>query len=244
VAVALPDGRTLQFRLTATQCKAAFAESSEKNELPDLLKSWFGDNAGLPGTNQTVTFQYTGRRWHIAPTQGSPEPGNAVVTNVDNKSFQIRKRVPRDDQWVRWAPVYDLVASAGSWGPTIAPHVAGWAEVVGVSLKKGMFVARVQGRSMIPRIADGAWCLFRPCPAGSREGRLLLVQIRRDSSVEGEESRFTIKRYHSRKQHLEDGWVHQLIELQSLNPEYPPIVLQPEDADELRVAGEFVRVLT
>ena len=39
----------------------------------------------------------------------------------------------------------------------------------------GMFVARVQGESMEPLIPSDSYCLFRPPPAGSRQGRRLLV---------------------------------------------------------------------
>jgi hypothetical protein len=30
---------------------------------------------------------------------------------------------------------------------------------------------------MEPLIPDGSWCLFRPCPAGSREDRVVLMQF-------------------------------------------------------------------
>ena len=40
-----------------------------------------------------------------------------------------------------------------------------------------MFIARVRGHSMEPKIQDGSRNLFRPCPAGSREGRIVLVQF-------------------------------------------------------------------
>jgi hypothetical protein len=57
---------------------------------------------------------------------------------------------------------------------------------------------------MEPLIPDGSWCLFRPCPAGSREGRIVLVQFA--SLGAGENGgRFTVKKYHSDKtikQHL------------------------------------------
>ena len=39
-----------------------------------------------------------------------------------------------------------------------------------------MFVARIAGRSMEPRIPDGSLCVFRAGVTGSREGRLVLVE--------------------------------------------------------------------
>jgi hypothetical protein len=67
---------------------------------------------------------------------------------------------------------------AGFWGrPESQPEEIGWTEVPGVAVKPDMFVARVTGTSMEPLIPDGSWCLFCPCPAGSREGRIVLVQF-------------------------------------------------------------------
>jgi phage repressor protein C with HTH and peptisase S24 domain len=68
----------------------------------------------------------------------------------------------------------------------------------GVLLKPCMFVTRVTGTSMEPIIPDGSWCLFRPCPVGSREDRIVLVQFA--SPAVGENGgRFTVKKYHSEK---------------------------------------------
>ncbi len=243
VAVQLPDGRSLQFRFVATGCRACFSERSQKNELPSLLGTWFGVDAGLPGTNQKVRFRNVGGSWFATALEtGNSSSVEVTDRKANSNGIHIRKRVSPKDQYVRYAPVYDLVASAGSWGPDISPEVIGWGEVNGIRLQEGMFIARVQGRSMEPRIADGAWCLFRRCPAGSREGRLLLVQIRRNAETD-EEARFTVKRYHSVKQSSDEGWIHQWIQLQSLNPEYPAIMLDSSVTEELRVAGEFVQVL-
>ena len=93
---------------------------------------------------------------------------------------------------------------------------------------------------MEPKIHDGEWCLFKPCPAGSRQNRLLLVQVNTHIAPE-DGGRYTIKRYHSTKRNSdEEGWQHQTIELQPLNRDYPTIHLSPESADELRIIGELV----
>ncbi|MFN5743742.1 MAG: hypothetical protein ACK5A1_19340, partial [Planctomyces sp.] len=41
-----------------------------------------------------------------------------------------------------------------------------------------------------------------------------------------------------------EGWEHRVIQLQPLNSDYPVINLQPEDSEDLRIIGEFVRVLS
>jgi SOS-response transcriptional repressor LexA len=102
-----------------------------------------------------------------------------------------------------------------------------------------MFVARIAGRSMEPRIPGGSLCVFRADVAGSREGRLVLVEYLGG----GANDRHTVKRYHSRKRQQPDGtWAHQTIELQPLNPEFEAWELNPEE-DRFRIVAEFVQVL-
>ena len=71
------------------------------------------------------------------------------------------------------APVYDLEAAAGAFGPDrmvgAAGDEIGWAPVPeSVRLTPDHFVARVSGRSMEPTIPDGSHCLFRTDRGGSR----------------------------------------------------------------------------
>ena len=78
------------------------------------------------------------------------------------------------------APVYDLEAAAGAFGPDRVVGVAGdeigWVPVPeSVRLTPDHFVARVSGRSMEPTIPDGSHCLFRTDRGGSRQGKLVLV---------------------------------------------------------------------
>src|SRR5690606_31178183 len=40
-----------------------------------------------------------------------------------------------------------------------------------------------------------------------------------------------------------DSWRHEAITLRPVNPQYPPIRLEPEQADRLRVVAELVEVL-
>ena len=132
-----------------------------------------------------------------------------------------------------------LTAAAGFWGPESVPEKIGWTELPGVSLKDGMFVARVTGMSMEPLIPDGSWCLFRPCPAGSREGWIALVQLGTDGAGENG-GRFTVKKYHSEKTVTADGWRHDRIQLLPLNPAFEPITIEPAEAGDLIIVGECV----
>ena len=119
------------------------------------------------------------------------------------------------------------------------PEEIGWIEVPGRKLEPGMFVARVRGASMEPMIPDGSWCLFRKCPAGSREGRIVLVQLATDGAGENG-GRFTVKKYHSEKSVSEDGWRHERIQLLPVNPKFGPIEIEADEAGDLVLVGEFV----
>ncbi len=106
-----------------------------------------------------------------------------------------------------------------------------------------MFVAQVVGQSMTPKIVSGSWCLFKPLAGGSRQNKLVLVQLNSHfDPIDG--GRYTVKRYHSTKTSIEDSWQHDTVELQPLNPDYDAILLEPEIATDIRIIGEFVAVVS
>lgn len=94
---------------------------------------------------------------------------------------------------------------------------------------------------MEPRIPDGAFCIFRQIGAGTRQGKVVLVQHRDVADPETGGS-YTVKRYRSTKATV-DGEVVGTIELQPLNPEFAPIVLHGTAEDEVQVIAEFVALL-
>jgi len=106
-----------------------------------------------------------------------------------------------------------------------------------------MFVARVTGKSMEPRIPDGAYCLFHGPVQGSRDGKTVLVRLRDEVDPETGE-RFTVKRYRSVKQPSDDGtWRHQTITLCPVNPDFQPIVLASDNEGRIDVVAELIEVL-
>lgn len=135
-------------------------------------------------------------------------------------------------------PVVSLRAAAGGLGPEAEVEAEGWEEVPqSVSLQPGMFAAHVEGRSMEPLIPGGSLCLFRPGVVGSRQGRLLLVER---FGISDTTAQYTVKRYRSSKRASGEGWQHQAIRLEPLNPDYDAWELTP---GEFRVLAEFVCVL-
>ena len=137
-------------------------------------------------------------------------------------------------------PVYALEVAAGPFLSNPAEIAAEeWIEAPeNLKLAPEMFVGRINGHSMEPKIPDGSWCVFRRGVTGSRRGRLVLVR----NSELADENRFTVKRYSSDKSVTEDGFRHTRIRLESLNPDYPSWDLDP-DEDKYQIVAEFVAVL-
>jgi hypothetical protein len=95
------------------------------------------------------------------------------------------------------------------------------------------------------RIPNGSWCLFKKIPAGSRQGKVVLVSHREISDTETG-GHYTVKVYDSQKKMFEDGtWQHTSIVLRpdTTANGYEPIVLYESQGEELQVIGEFVAVL-
>ena len=244
--VQLPDGTVWVFRFVKVACNVAAPRGSDGNQLPDLLRKWFGENAGAPGTGFQVTFARSESGWSAAPVpvvaMAVAASGNEQAVNPHAPALKLVDSPPKAKQFRPLVPVYSLEAAAGLWGPEIEPKVMGWTEIQGLAVQPGMFVARVRGHSMEPKIPDGSWCLFRKCPAGSREGRTVLVQFNSLGDPENG-GRFTVKKYHSEKAVTEDSWVHKGIKLLPLNPDYAPIQVDPREASEMIVVGEFLRIV-
>ena len=240
--VQLPDGKLWDFKFVKVACNVAMPTGEKSNQLGELLKKWFGKNAGLPGTNFVVRFATKSGIWNASPCEFGLDETQTPIEALPETVVKIEPNVSSTSRFTTHVPVYDVSAAAGDWGVEGSANEIGWIYVTNQSLKRGMFAARVVGHSMEPRIPSGSFCLFRPCPAGSREGKLLLVQVNTHESPE-DGGRYTVKRYHSKKESMQDGWQHTSIELQPLNPRYKPIVITADDADAVRVIGEFVCVI-
>ena len=96
---------------------------------------------------------------------------------------------------------------------------------------------------MEPIIKEGSFCVFRFEKGGSRNGLVVLVSSRLVSDPETQQ-RFTIKRYHSEKEYVNDGtWKHKKIILSPDNKEFDDIVLENVPEDSFKVVAEFVYML-
>lgn len=175
---------------------------------------------------------------------GAFEPREATVGDEEPAS-RLRLVEPEpDDRYRTCVPFVPLRAAAGAFSETQVEDEyedLPWVEVhTRHRLREGMFVARVVGKSMEPRIPDGACCLFRGPVAGTRQGMIVLAALRVARDPETDE-RWTVKRYDSTKRAEGDSWRHDRITLSPLNPDFEPIGI--DSGDDLRIVAEFLEAL-
>ncbi|MDO9066977.1 MAG: DUF2075 domain-containing protein [Deltaproteobacteria bacterium] len=143
-------------------------------------------------------------------------------------------------------PLYDLKIAAGQFSDEQQYSDIDWVALPDVIRPRlDLFVIQVVGESMNRRIPNGSWCLFKKIPAGSRQGKVVLVRHREISDTETG-GHYTVKIYESQKKTIEDGtWQHTSIVLRpdTTSQGYSPIVLDENQSEELQVIGEFVAVL-
>lgn len=149
-------------------------------------------------------------------------------------------------------PLYSLRAAAGRFLDNSEVSEEGWVEAPeNLRLAKGMFVARIEGHSMEPKIPHGSLCVFREHGGGSRRNLLVLVEDREATGL----NRYAVKRYHSEWTGASTGDFsadfegdhsaprgQSRIRLISLNPAYPSWDLDPDES-KYSIVAEFVRVL-
>lgn len=141
-------------------------------------------------------------------------------------------------------PLYSLNAAAGHFESGEAVEPEGWVDASSIGkLDEQMFVARAVDRSMEPSIPNGSLYAFRADPLGSRQGKIVLVQLRGVADPETGGA-FAVKRYRSETIPREDGdWRHELIALEPINPDFEPILLHPRSEGNFVVVAEFVAIV-
>lgn len=183
-----------------------------------------------------------------------PVHGQPVLSRLPFRTLPINEVIP----FKNCVPIYDLKIAAGRFSDEqqVAEVAQGselqhpedyeWAELPSVFRpQQGFFIAQVVGESMNRRIPNGAWCLFKLFPVGTRQGKVVIVQHREihDTDTGGH---FTVKTYESKKDFSPDGtWKHSQIVLrpETSSPGYKPMILNPESEGDLRVIAELIAVL-
>ncbi|MCY1017196.1 DEAD/DEAH box helicase family protein [Pyxidicoccus sp. MSG2] len=193
--IRLPDGGIWRFDFVKIAINVARPPGSQRNQLPDLLRQWFGPTAGMPGTAFRVRFTPGPDGWWVEPLQAEVIPFTRPGTLVAFPS---------------------LKAAAGAVDAAVSLASAPEAERVRLPVQargEGLFAVRAFGDSMQggeQPIRDGDWLVMRyarAAGAGSVEGKVALVQVP-DSAGFG----YQIKRL----VRVEGRWI-----LRSDNPERP-----------------------
>lgn len=144
-------------------------------------------------------------------------------------------------------PVLDIKVAAGDFSHEQWMQYCDYVELPDyLVVKPGFFIAQVIGESMNRRIPSGSWCLFRQIEAGSREGKVVLVQTR-DPQDPDTGGRFTVKIYSSTKKATLEGWQHSSITLRpdsTNHDDYQPIHLKKDECNDLTVIGEFINCIS
>lgn len=128
---------------------------------------------------------YLRSRLRAAPATGTaeiPDEVSPAIASAPSNVVPLR-RVSKEERagGVAAVPVIDLRLAAGAFSATqwLDETAEDWVALPDwVRPQPGLFVAQVAGESMNRRIPNGSWCLFRANPAGTREGKVVVVQHR------------------------------------------------------------------
>lgn len=147
--------------------------------------------------------------------------------------------------YVNSVPLYNLKVAAGDFSELQTVTDCEW-----IALPKNykpstdLFACKVVGESMNKVIPNGSICLFRKYSGGSRDGKIVLVEL---SDIQDPDfgSGYTLKEYRSEKIITEDKWQHQSIILKPLSNDstYTSIILKEDDLLSINVLGVFEGVL-
>jgi len=158
-----------------------------------------------------------------------------------NKASLIRIIDTPNDRTI---PFYDLKIAAGSFSSQQQVENIRYIECdEEISVNKDYFACKIIGESMNKIIPNGSICLFEKYSGGSRNGKIVLVEMT-DFTDSDSGSNYTIKEYTSKKTTTEDGWKHkEIVLLPKSSEDYPPIILRDEETINLKVVGTFIKVL-
>jgi superfamily II DNA or RNA helicase/diadenosine tetraphosphate (Ap4A) HIT family hydrolase len=149
--VRLENGSVWQFRFAKEYCNVARPAGTARNQLPDLMRRWFGPRAGQPGTAFEVRF-------HRSPDGLWVEPVQIAVTELATR---------------RGVVAYpDLRAAAGHALGSVEPGSSDLVLLPIETQDPDLFAVRVAGTSMDgggAPLHDGDWAVMRVArgaPAG------------------------------------------------------------------------------
>ncbi len=142
-------------------------------------------------------------------------------------------------------PLYNFHAAAGTFSEMQADNDFTLIESpINLRNPNDYFACKVIGESMNKIIPNGSICLFKRSTEGSRNGKIVLVELY-DIQDPDYNSAFTVKKYYSEKSISEDSWSHNSIVLkpQSSDSTFQDIIIKADSENLPKVIGEFIQVL-
>lgn len=173
------------------------------------------------------------------------EKGKVSKSNSEKKISNIQHPIDFQQKLRSPVPLYDFYAAAGTFSEMQMERDSVLIEgPENLKPNSDYFACKIIGESMNRHIPNGSICLFKPESGGSRNGKIVLVE-NRNIQDQDFNSAFTIKTYSSKKEISEDGWKHTSIVLSpySFDPTYKDVIINEEDAEGMRIIGEFVSIL-
>ncbi len=169
---------------------------------------------------------------------------NNIFIKNTIKTIQIDQSSSLGKEFKNPIPLFDFYAAAGTFSELQSEMSYTLIEGPEKIDSKDYFACRIIGQSMNKIIPDGCICLFKIYHGGTRNGKIVLVE-NRDIQDPDFNSAFTIKTYSSEKYINEDNWEHTSIVLRpnSFDSSYQNIIITEENAKQMRIIGEFVRIL-
>ncbi len=167
-----------------------------------------------------------------------------IKTVKTSKVIPIQQELSFEEELRNPIPLYDFYAAAGTFSELQSEKDFTLIEGPENSSSNDYFACKIIGESMNRVIPNGSICLFKSYTGGSRNGKIVLVE-NLDIQDPDFNSAFTIKTYSSEKSVSEETWGHTSVVLRpnSFDSSYQNIIITAENAAEMRIVGEFMRIL-
>lgn len=241
--------RQIRDELRARGYEVLEIAASDLYDRDKMARHFFRLGRTLLGKDRARAIRDQSDWFEPPPGAGEAAPSAETPGESGRAAEVLPFRVVRGEPAERFrtcVPLMSLKAAAGAFGEVAEVEPEAWVEPNTThKLGPGMFVAQVVGRSMEPRIPNGAYVLFRSPVTGSRTGRILLVQHRDIHDPETGGS-YTVKEFDSRGVTGKDTGEERIgtILLKPLNPEYIALEVSGTPEDEVRVIAEVVDILS
>jgi DUF2075 family protein len=192
------------------------------------------------------TAEYFRQRIVLAPS-AKAESIEAIANDIASAEVFPFKKLSRSEitSSIDAIPLLDLKIAAGSFGAFqhLDEDSNEWIELPeGFKYSADLFVAKVSGESMNNRIPNGSWCLFKANPTGTKQGKIVVAQLRSHLDPETGGS-YTLKIYSSQNTFDAEGEFQHSITLSPASTDKSYLPIDVVAGDEVLIVAELVAVI-